>query len=338
MTENELTSIPDGKAGLTAKIKAGADITHPETIIGIGDDAAVSHYGGGENTLVSSSIFSEGIHFDLTYTPLKHFGYKVVAASINKILAMNAEPIQVTVSIAVSNKVAQQHILEFYDGVHAACDEYCIDLIGGDTTTSRTGITIATTTIGRADEDEIVSRDGAKPTDLLCVTGDLGAAYLGLQLLEREKAVFNANPTTQPQLQGYEYILQRQLKPEAQTEVLKYLKTKQIKPTSMIAVQSGLASEIINLCRASNMGCEIFEERVPIASDTKKMAKEFNINPIVAALNGGEDYELLFTIPLATYEKIKDNDFFKIIGSINAPEHGMNIVMEDGGIIPLGKA
>ena len=335
MTENEQTSIPNGKAGLIEKIKANVSQTHIETIQGIGDDAAVSHYGGGDNTLVSTSIFAEGIHFDLTYTPLKHFGYKVVAASISKILSMNAEPIQMTISLAISNKIMQQHVLEFYDGVHAACDEYCIDLIGGDITTSRTGITISTTTIGRADENEIVTRDGAKPTDLLCVTGDLGAAYMGLQLLEREKSIFNAAPTAQPQLQGYEYILRRQLKPEAQVEVLKYLKTKQIKPTSMICVASGLAGEIINLCRASKAGCEIFEERIPIASDTTKMAKEFNIAPIVAALNGGEDYELLFTIPLNTYEKIKDNDFFKVIGSINKPEDGTNIVMEDGAIMPL---
>ena len=335
MTENEQTSIPNGKAGLIEKIKANARQTHLETEHGIGDDAAIAHYDGGESTLVSTSIFAEGIHFDLTYTPLKHFGYKVVVAAATKIVAMNATPIQMTIALAVSNKVMQQHILEFYDGVHAACEEYDIDLIGGDITTSRTGITVSATTIGRADESEFVMRNGAKPTDLLCVTGDLGAAYMGLQLLEREKSIFNAAPSTQPKLQGYEYILRRQLKPELQAEVLKYLKTKQIKPTSMIAVSSGLASEIINICRASNAGCEIFEERVPIAPDTEKMAKEFNIAPIVAALNGGEDYELLFTIPLHDYEKIKENDFFKVIGSINKPEQGSNIVMEDGAIMPL---
>ena len=335
MTENEQTSIPNGKAGLIEKIMANVSNTHIETVQGIGDDAAIAHYGGGDSTLVSSSIFAEGIHFDLTYTPIKHLGYKVVAASISKILAMNGEPIQISISLAISNKIMQQHVLEFYDGVHAACDQYSIDLIGGDITTSRTGITIATSTIGRADEQDIVTRDGAKPTDLLCVTGDLGAAYMGLQLLEREKSIFNAAPSTQPKLQGYEYILRRQLKPEAQEEVLKYLKTKQIKPTSMICVASGLAGEIINICRASKCGCEIFEERVPIAPDTEKMAKEFNIAPIVAALNGGEDYELLFTIPLHDYEKIKDNDFFKVIGSINAPEQGTNIVMENGAIMPL---
>lgn len=335
MTENEQTSIPNGKAGLIEKIKANVSLTHLETEHGIGDDAAIAHYDGGESTLVSTSIFAEGIHFDLTYTPLKHLGYKVVVAAATKIVAMNATPIQMTIALAVSNKVMQQHILEFYDGVHAACDEYSIDLIGGDITTSRTGITVSATTIGRADESDIVMRSGAKPTDLLCVTGDLGAAYMGLQLLEREKSIFNAAPSTQPKLQGYEYILRRQLKPELQAEVLKYLKTKQIKPTSMIAVSSGLASEIINICRASNAGCEIFEERVPIAPDTEKMAKEFNIAPIVAALNGGEDYELLFTIPLNTYEKIKDNDFFKVIGSINKPEDGTNIVMDDGAIMSL---
>lgn len=332
--ENENTSIPDGKYGLISKIADKTKKINSETLFGIGDDAAILDCSKGK-TVVSSDIFAEGIHFDLTYTPLKHLGYKVVVAGIADIYAMNATPKQITVCLAVSNVIMQAHILDFYDGVHAACKEYKVDLIGGDVTTSKKGISIAVTAIGTADENDLVYRNGAKPTDLLCVTGNLGAAYMGLQLLEREKTLFNANPESQPQLEGYDYILKRQLKPEINTELGDYFKKKGIKPTSMIDVSQGLASEIINICRASNVGCEIFEERIPMVSDTEKMAKELNINPIVTALNGGEDYELLFTIELKEYEKIKNNDLFAIIGSINAVDKGRNIVMKDGSIITL---
>jgi len=333
--QNENTSIPYGKNGLVKKIQEKNVKYNSQTILGIGDDASISDFSGGKKTLLRSLIFAEGIHFDLTYTPLKHLGYKVVTAAVTSIYAMNAKPLQITVSLAVSNKVMQAHILEFFDGVHAACKNYKVDLIGGDLTTSRKGITIAVTVTGEADDEEIVYRSGAKPTDLLCVTGDLGGAYLGLQLLEREKALFNLNPETQPQLSGYDYVLKRQLKPESPKELTDYLKKKEVKPTSMISLSSGLASEIINLCNASNMGCEIFQERIPVAPDTEKMAKEFNIDPVIAALNGGEDYELLFTIELKNYEKIKNNDMFSIIGSINAVDKGRNIVMKDGSIITL---
>lgn len=333
--ENEQTSIPNGKSGLIARIKAGTSTSHPETMVGIGNDAAVLSGFEEEKTLVSTSIFAEGIHFDLTYTPIKHYGYKVVVASISDILAMNALPTHIMLSLAISNKIMQKHVLEFYDGVHAACHEYGIDLIGGDLTTSRFGISISATAIGKASDYDITYRNGAHPTDLICVTGDLGGAYMGLQLLEREKTLFNANPESQPQLAGYDYILRRQLKPEAREELRKYLKAKSVKPTSMINVESGLASELMNICRESKTGCEIFEDRIPIHSDTRKMAQEFNINPVVAALNGGDDYELLFTIPLKSYDKIKNNDFFKIIGSINKLEQGSNIVMNDGAIMPL---
>lgn len=332
--ESEYTSIPNGKAGLVERIKSGASAIHAQTVAGIGDDAAVLDYGSAD-TLASTTIFAEGIHFDLTYTPIKHLGYKVVVAAISDILAMNGTPLHISIALAVSNKIMQKHILEFYEGVHAACAEYDIDLIGGDISTARSGVTIAATALGEAYDGDIVYRSGAQPTDLICVSGNVGAAYMGLQLLEREKTLFNANPEQQPQLSGYDYILRRQLKPEACTEVLKYLKSKEVKPTAMISLSSGLASELMNICRASRMGCEIFEERIPINSETEKMAKEFNINPIVAALNGGEDYQLLFTIPLACYEKIKNNDFFSIIGSINKEELGSNVVLKDGSIIPL---
>ena len=335
MTEN-LHAETCTKSGLTAKIKAETVKYNPQTVCGIGDDCAVSDFSDGKKIVSTLRIFAEGIHFDLVYTPLKHLGYKIVTATLSNIYAMNAKPLQISVALSVSNVMTGSRILEFYGGVRAACEDYKADLIGGDLTSSRKGITIAVSATGIADENGLVFRTGAKPTDLLCVTGDLGAAYMGLQLLEREKTVFNsAGGDTQPQLGGYDYILRRQLKPECPKELLNYFKTKGIKPTSMISLSSSLAGEIVNLCNASNAGCEIFEERIPIAHETEKMAKEFNINPLVTALNGGEDYGLLFTIELKNYEKIKNTDMFSIIGSINAADKGRNIVLSDGSIVTI---
>ena len=331
--ESEKISIPNGKHGLIAKIAEKAVKTNPETILGIGDDAAVIN-SGNLRTLVSTDMFVEGIHFNLVYTPLKHLGWKVVSAAIADIIAMNAQPKQVMVSIAVSNILMQSQILEIFDGVKLACEHYKVDLAGGDITSSMRGLTICVTAIGTAKEDDIVYRNGARPTDLICVTGNLGGAYMGLQLLERERSVFESTGV-QPKLDNNDYILRRQLRPEAQIELLDYFKKKEIKPTSMIDLSTGLADELMNLCRASDMGCEIFEERIPIADETKKMAEEFGIMPVVAALNGGEDYEMLFTIELKEYEKIKDNDFFTLIGSINTADKGSNIVMTDGNMMPL---
>ena len=279
-------------------------------------------------------MFVEGIHFNLVYTPLKHLGWKVISAAISDIIAMNAQPKQVMVSIAVSNILMQSQILEIYEGIHLACNHYHVDLAGGDITSAMRGLTICVTVVGTAKEDDIVYRNGARPTDLICVTGNLGGAYMGLQLLERERSVFESTGV-QPKLDNNDYILRRQLRPEAQIELLDYFKKKEIKPTSMIDLSTGLAEELMNLCRASDMGCEIFEERIPIADETKKMAEEFGMSPVIAALNGGEDYELLFTIELKEYEKIKDNDFFTLIGSINTADKGSNIVMTDGNMMPL---
>lgn len=331
--EPEKISIPNGKHGLIAKIAEKAVKTNPETILGIGDDAAVIN-SGNLRTLVSTDMFVEGIHFNLVYTPLKHLGWKVVSAAIADIIAMNAQPKQVMVSIAVSNILMQSQILEIFDGVKLACEHYKVDLAGGDITSSMRGLTICVTAIGTAKEDDIVYRNGARPTDLICVTGNLGGAYMGLQLLERERSVFESTGV-QPKLDNNDYILRRQLRPEAQIELLDYFKKKDIKPTSMIDLSTGLADELMNLCRASDMGCEIFEERIPIADETKKMSEEFGIMPVVAALNGGEDYEMLFTIELKEYEKIKDNDFFTLIGSINTADKGSYIVMNDGNMMPL---
>ncbi|MCQ2974579.1 MAG: thiamine-phosphate kinase [Bacteroidales bacterium] len=332
-SENENTSIPNGKEGLISKISEKTKSYHKETIYGIGDDSAVLNYHE-KRTLVSTDIFVDGIHFDLMYTPLKHLGYKVVVASISDIIAMNATPKHITVSMAVSNVLMQAQILEIYEGIHHACEEYQLDLIGGDITSSKKGVSICVTSMGIANEEDIVYRKGARPTDLLCVTGNLGGAYMGLQLLEREKSIFQSTGV-QPKLEGNDYVLQRQLKPTARLELLNYFKTKEIKPTSMIDLSTGLATELINLCNSSNMGCEIFEERIPIEDDTRKIAAEFGIDPTIAALNGGDDFEILFTIELSNYEKIKNNDFFSIIGSINPIDKGTNIVMSDGNIIPI---
>ncbi len=331
--EPEKISIPNGRQGLIAKIAEKAVKTNSETILGIGDDAAVIN-SGNLRTLVSTDMFVEGIHFNLVYTPLKHLGWKVISAAISDIIAMNAQPKQVMVSIAVSNILMQSQILEIYEGIHLACNHYHVDLAGGDITSAMRGLTICVTAIGTAKEDDIVYRNGARPTDLICVTGNLGGAYMGLQLLERERSVFESTGV-QPKLDNNDYILRRQLRPEAQIELLDYFKKKEIKPTSMIDLSTGLADELMNLCRASDMGCEIFEERIPIADETKKMAEEFGITPVVAALNGGEDYEMLFTIELKEYEKIKDNDFFTLIGSINTADKGSYIVMNDGNMMPL---
>lgn len=334
MEEKKTTS----KREIINNIKTKIVCKNSETVVGIGDDAAICNFSNDERTVVSTEIFAEGIHFDLTYTPLKHLGYKAVVAGICDIYAMNATPLQITIGLAISKRFGTAQIDELYQGIVAACDFYNVDLIGGDLTSSLTGICISVTSIGKANENDIVYRKGAKPTDLICVTGDLGAAYMGLQLLEREKTVFEGNPDKQPELNGYDYILRRQLKPEANKNLLSFFKEKNIKPTSMTDISSSLTDEIINICKENNLGCEIFEERLPIAEETEKMCREFNIPPVVAALNGGEDFEMLFTIELKNYEKIKNNKIFSIIGSINAEDKGLNIVTRDGSILPLDQS
>jgi len=301
---------------------------------GVGDDAAVLNFGE-KQVVVSSDLLTEGIHFNLMYVPLKHLGYKAVAVNLSDIYSMNAIPRQITVSIAISGKFSVEAIEELYAGIHLACEKYQVDLVGGDTTSSLTGLTISITAIGEASKDEIVMRSGAKPNDLLCVSGDLGGAYMGLQLLERENEVFKVNPNSQPQLDGYDYILERQLKPEPRADIIRIFNKIGIKPSSMIDISDGLSSEIMHLCKNSGVGCNLFEEKVPMDSQTKKMAEEFGINPIVAALNGGEDYELLFTLPLDDYEKIKNDPDFTIIGHMTEEKEGINLVTNAGSAIPL---
>ncbi len=315
---------------LTKPIK----IKNNSTIKGVGDDAAILDYRD-KQIVVSSDLLTEGIHFNLMYVPLKHLGYKAVVVNLSDVCAMNAVPKQIVVNIALSGKFSVEAVEELYSGIHLACEKYGVDLVGGDTTSSLTGLTISITVLGEAEKENIALRSGAKPTDLLCVTGDLGGAYMGLQLLERENEVYKVNQNMQPQLVGYDYILQRQLKPEARVDIVKAFKKLDIKPTSMIDISDGLSSEIHHLCKNSGLGCSVYEDKIPLDFQTKKMAEEMNINPLVAALNGGEDYELLFTLPLTDYNKIKNDPDFTIIGHMTEAAEGINLITGAGSAIPL---
>jgi thiamine-monophosphate kinase len=333
--ENEQTSISElGEFGLIERITKDIEIKNESTLKGVGDDAAVLDYGE-KQMVISSDLLTEGVHFNLMYVPLKHLGYKSVVVNLSDIYAMNATPKQITVNIALSGKFSVEAVDELYAGIHLACEKYGVDLVGGDTTSSLTGLTISVTALGEIEKDVSVLRSGAKPTDLLCVTGDLGGAYMGLQLLERENEVFKVNPQMQPQMGGYDYILERQLKPEARQDIIAAFKKMEIKPTSMIDISDGLSSEIMHLCKNSKVGCNLHEEKVPMDEQTKNMAEELNINPIVAALNGGEDYELLFTVALGDYEKIKSDPDFTIIGHMTEEAEGCNLITAAGSAIPL---
>jgi thiamine-monophosphate kinase len=323
-----------GEFGLITRLTEKIQIKNNSTLTGVGDDAAVLSFPD-KKIVVTTDLLTEGIHFNLMYVPLKHLGYKAVVVNLSDVFAMNAIPRQITVSIAISSKFSLEAVEELYLGIHLACEKYGVDLIGGDTTSSLTGLTISITAIGEANEDELVYRSGAKPGDLVCVTGDLGGAYMGLQLLERENEVFKVNPNQQPQFEGYDYILERQLKPEARADMKELLKTLDIKPTSMIDISDGLSSEVLHLCKASKVGCNIYEEKIPLDKQTKDFAEELSINPLVAALNGGEDYELLFTVPLGSYDLIKKEFDITIIGHITPESEGANLVTTGGSVIPL---
>jgi thiamine-monophosphate kinase len=323
-----------GEFGLIERLTKEIQLKNRSSVKGVGDDAAILDYGN-KQIVVSTDLLTEGIHFNLMYVPLKHLGYKSVIVNLSDICAMNASPKQITVSIAVSGKFSVEAMDELYSGIHLACEKYGVDLVGGDTTSSMTGLTICITVLGEVDKGKAVLRSGAKPNDLLCVTGDLGGAYMGLQLLERENEVFKVNNTIQPQLEGYDYILERQLKPEARADIVAAFKKIGLKPTSMIDISDGLSSEIIHLCKNSGVGCNLYEDKIPLDFQTKKMAEELNINPLVAALNGGEDYELLFTVSLEDYEKIKNDPDFTIIGHMTEAAEGTNLITTGGSAIPL---
>jgi thiamine-monophosphate kinase len=323
-----------GEFGLINRLTENIQIRNTSTLTGVGDDAAVLSYPD-KKIVVTTDLLTEGIHFNLMYVPLKHLGYKAVVVNLSDVYAMNATPRQITVSLAISSKFSLEAIEELYSGIHLACEKYGVDLIGGDTTSSLTGLTISITAIGEASEDKLVYRSGAKVGDLVCVSGDLGGAYMGLQLLERENEVFKLNPNQQPQFEGYDYILERQLKPEARSDFQELLKTLGIKPTSMIDISDGLSSEVLHLCKASKVGCNIYEDKIPLDRQTKDFAEELSINPLVAALNGGEDYELLFTVPITSYDLIKKEFDITVIGHITPESEGANLITTGDSVVPL---
>ena len=320
-----------GEFGLIRHLTQHIEIGHESTVKGVGDDAAVLSYGN-EETVITTDMLVEGVHFDLTYVPLRHLGYKSIVVNLSDICAMNAQPRQVVVSMAISSRFALESIEELYAGMLMACRKYNIDLVGGDTTSSVSGLVISITAIGAAQRSDLVYRSGAQETNLLCVSGDLGGAYMGLQVLEREKAVFRENPKIQPDLEGKDYILERQLKPEARIDIISLLKKLVVKPTSMIDISDGLSSEILHICTQSNVGVELYEDKIPLDQLTYDTAREFNLDPTICALNGGEDYELLFTVDLSDYEKIKNQADISIIGHMTSASKGRNLVAKSGTV------
>ncbi|MCE1198134.1 MAG: thiamine-phosphate kinase [Marinilabiliales bacterium] len=318
-----------GEFGLIRRIAAPVKLKNESTLKGIGDDCAVLHYPG-KRIVVTTDLLTEGVHFNLVYVPLKHLGYKAVTVNVSDICAMNAIPRQITVSLAISSKFSLESIDELFAGIHLACEHYGVDLVGGDTTSSLTGLTLSITAIGEADEKELVYRSGAQPTDLLCVTGDLGGAFLGLQLLERENELFRQNPAIQPKLEGYDYILRRQLKPEARTDMRQIFSDLGIHPTAMIDISDGLSSEILHLCEESAVGCRLYEERLQFDRQCVAMAEEIHINPLVAALNGGEDYELLFTVPVTEHDLVRNHPDITVIGHMTNQSAGACLVTRGG--------
>lgn len=335
-----------GEFGLIGHLTKDIKLKNESTKKGVGDDCAVMHYGDKE-TLVSTDMLMEGVHFDLTYVDMKHLGYKSAMVNISDIFAMGGTPRQMTVSIALSKRFKVEDIEDFYEGLRMACDKWNVDIVGGDTTSSLTGLAISITVLGDADKEDVIYRSGAKDTDLICVSGNLGAAYCGLQLLEREKSVYymqlqearkknkDAVVDFQPDFSGKEYLLERQLQPEARGDILKTLREAGVRPTSMIDISDGLSSEIMHICKESDTGCRLFEKEIPIDYQTAVMAEEMNMNLSTCALNGGEDYELLFTCPIGDYEKVKELDDIRIIGHITKNELGTLLVTRDGQEFPL---
>lgn len=330
-TRTELSTI--GEFGLIKLINSKFELKNPETLKGIGDDAAIIDTAGKE-LVVSTDLLLEGVHFDLSYTPLKHLGYKAVAVNVSDIAAMNAIPKQITVSLGLSNRFSVEAIEELYEGIKIACDEYKVDLVGGDTSASRSGLVISITALGTAEKENIVLRNTAKANDIICVSGDLGAAFIGLQTLEREKQVFLANPDMQPQLdKDKDYVIERQLKPNARMDVIYELRDLGVVPTSMIDVSDGLASELLHLCKNSETGAVIFEDKIPIDDQTYLVSTELTFSPMTAALNGGEDYELLFTVKQEDFETIKNMSDISFLGYMTNDVDGVKLMMKSGSLI-----
>ena len=323
-----------GEFGLINHITKHFKSSHKTTVKAVGDDSAVLE-SSEKQTLITTDLLIEGVHFDLSYMPLKHLGYKAVVVNLSDVYAMNGAAEQITVSIAVSNRFPLEAIEELYAGIQLACETYQIDLIGGDTTSSTKGMLISVTAVGKANKEEVVYRNGANETDLIVVSGDLGAAYLGLQVLEREKQVFKVNPNNQPDLDNYTYLIERQLKPEARKDISSLLKDMDVKPTAMIDISDGLSSEIMHICSQSKVGCKIYEDKIPLDPQVISACEEFDIDSTMVALSGGEDYELLFTVPIADFDKVKGNPHLSVIGHITDQSAGLNLVTRAGQELEL---
>ena len=335
MNSAERTEISSlGEFGLIDHLTQNIEMQNASSVLGVGDDGAViDHFG--KQTVISTDLLIEGVHFDLTYTPLRHLGYKSVIANISDIYAMNAIPTQITLSIGISNRFSVEALDEFYEGVYAACEKYGVDLIGGDTATSQKGFIISVTAIGEVAPDKFVKRSTAQKGDLLCVSGDLGGAYVGLLFLEREKKIYLESPGVQPDLEGEAYVIGKLLKPEARKDIVEFFAASEIIPTSMMDVSDGLSSEILHICKQSNLGCVLYEEKIPVADEMKKAAFKFEIDPTACALSGGEDYELLFTIPQSEYDKLVLNEQISVIGYMTDAEAGSNIITKGGSKYPI---
>ncbi len=333
--ENSQTEISAlGEFGLIDRITKGLEFKHSSSVLGVGDDAAKLNYGG-TDVLVTTDMLLEGVHFDLTYVPLKHLGYKAAVVNFSDIYAMNGIPCQITVSLGISRRFTVEHIDALYSGIKLACEIYGVDIVGGDTCSSRQGLVISITCVGEGKSGKVVTRSGAKDTDLVCVSGDFGAAYMGLQLLEREKVASAGQKDFVPKFEGKEYLVERQLKPEARRDIVEMLDAQGIVPTSMIDVSDGLSSELMHICKASDVGCRIYEDRIPIDYQTAVMSEELGMNLVTAALNGGEDYELLFTVPLTEHEKVSKIFGVKVIGYITGSGLGCALITRDGSELPL---
>lgn len=324
-----------GEFGLINHLTKEIELKNPSSKMGVGDDAAIMEYGSDKEVLVTTDLLLEGIHFDLRYVPLKHLGYKAAIVNFSDIYAMNGEPRQITVSLGISSRFTTEHIEALYSGIRLACEIYGVDIVGGDTSASVTGLVISITCLGDVEKGKAVKRSTAKPTDLICVSGDLGAAYMGLQLLERENKVSQGQADFQPDFLGKEYILERQLKPEARKDIVRMLKENGITPTAMMDISDGLSSELLHICKSSDVGCRVYEEKIPIDYQTAVMAEELNMSLVTVVMNGGEDYELLFTVPLTDHDKIEKMSGVKMIGYVTKPELGCAMVTRDGGEIPI---
>jgi thiamine-monophosphate kinase len=334
MSENRTEVSSLGEFGLIDHLTKNIEIQNASTIVGVGDDAAViDHFG--KQTVITNDLLIEGVHFDLMYTPLKHLGYKSVVVNLSDIYAMNATPTQVILGLGISNRFSVEALDEFYEGVYAACETYGVDLIGGDTSTSQKGFIISCTAIGEVSPDKFVRRSSAQKGDLLCVSGDLGAAFLGLTLLEREKKIFLENPEIQPDLEGEKYIVGKILKPEARKDIIEFFSQNNLQPTAMMDISDGLSSEILHICKQSNLGCVLYEEKIPVSEDTRMAAFKFNLDPTACALSGGEDYELLFTVKQDDYDLISKNTDISVIGYMTDEEAGANIFTKGGHKHPI---